>query len=87
MRYRYLVTGRVQGVFFRKATRRKALELGLDGWVRNLSGGEVELAAAGTPAQHEALERWLWQGPELAAVDSVMREAYPGSIAPGFDIV
>lgn len=87
VRTRYLVTGRVQGVFFRKSTRDKALELGLDGWVRNLPGGEVELAAAGSAAQHEALERWLWEGPERAEVDSVTRTPYTGTLAPGFSIV
>jgi len=85
--YRYLVTGRVQGVFFRKCTRERALTIGVEGWVRNLASGEVEVAALGTPDQHAALERFLWEGPERAEVTSVTRAPCPDELGPGFEIV
>lgn len=66
-----IVSGRVQGVFYRAATQRKAAELGITGWVRNLSGGEVEVLAFGTLEQLQILQKWLWQGPPAAKVNHV----------------
>jgi acylphosphatase len=77
------ISGRVQGVCFRAATRERALRLGLTGWVRNLSDGRVEVVACG-PKEHLAkLRAWLWQGPELAEVAAVQCE--PMEIAPFTD--
>ena len=70
---RFLVSGRVQGVFYRAATEATARSLGLTGWVRNCEDGDVELVACGAPAQLEALEKWLWQGPPQAQVTGVQR--------------
>jgi len=70
---RFLISGRVQGVFYRAATEATARSLGLTGWVRNRKDGDVELVACGTSAQLEALERWLWQGPPQAQVTGVQR--------------
>lgn len=72
---RFLVTGRVQGVFYRASTRERALALGLCGLARNLPDGRVEVLVAGPAPALEALERWLWQGPERAEVRAVQREA------------
>lgn len=71
----FLVTGRVQGVFYRAATQEKARGLGLTGWVRNRPDGGVELVACGTENGLDALERWLWQGPPAARVESVVANA------------
>jgi acylphosphatase len=71
---RFFVEGRVQGVFYRASTRDKALALGLRGHARNLSDGRVEVLAAGPGAALDALEAWLWQGPERARVSAVRRE-------------
>lgn len=68
---RFIVSGRVQGVAYRASAQRKATELGLTGWVRNLPDGSVEACAVGTTAQLAAFEDWLWQGPRLAAVTAV----------------
>jgi len=68
---RFLVSGRVQGVFYRAATEATARSLGLTGWVRNCKDGDVEIVACGAPAQLEALEKWLWQGPPRAQVTGV----------------
>jgi acylphosphatase len=71
---RFLVSGKVQGVFFRAATREQALALGLSGHAKNLADGRVEVLAAGDAAALRALERWLWQGPPHADVTEVRRD-------------
>ncbi len=72
---RYRVTGQVQGVFFRAATREEARRLGLTGWVRNLPNGEVEVVACGDDTQLQDLVEWLWKGPPSARVQNVTGEA------------
>jgi acylphosphatase len=69
---RFLVTGRVQGVFYRASTQDTAHRLGLTGWVRNLENGSVELLACGEDEKLQELERWLWQGPPHAQVTQVV---------------
>ncbi len=71
---RFLVSGRVQGVFYRASAREQAHELGLAGHARNLPDGRVEVLACGDLAALDALERWLWDGPVAATVESVTRE-------------
>lgn len=71
---RFLVSGRVQGVFFRASTRDEARRLGLSGYARNLADGRVEVLAQGEAAAIEALAHWLEQGPPLARVAEVLRE-------------
>ena len=71
---RFLVAGRVQGVWFRAATRERALALRLQGFARNLGDGGVEVVATGDGAAIDELEQWLWQGPPLAKVSSVERQ-------------
>lgn len=80
----YLVSGRVQGVSYRARTAAKAQELGLTGWVRNLSDGRVELIARGPDSQLSVLEAWLWQGPAQAAVTQVTVRAVDVEVAAGF---
>jgi acylphosphatase len=80
------VTGRVQGVFFRAATREEAARLGLTGWVRNLPDGRVEVMACGPEDQLAALQQWLWQGPPLARVQHVACSAAPDAAFEGFTL-
>lgn len=68
---RFIVSGRVQGVFFRASTRDKALTLGLCGYARNLMDGRVEVLACGDHASLKELELWLWDGPPMARVSDV----------------
>jgi acylphosphatase len=82
---RYIVRGRVQGVFFRAATRNRARELALTGHARNLADGSVEVLACGDEAALSELEAWLWQGPPAARVASVESEAAPDSAPTGFE--
>ncbi|MEW9571319.1 acylphosphatase [Rhodanobacter sp. Si-c] len=83
---RFLVGGRVQGVFYRASTREQALALGLLGHARNLPDGRVEVVAEGSAAALDALERWLWQGPPAAQVDAVERTELPEQAPGGFRI-
>ena len=81
---RFLVSGVVQGVFFRASTREQALRLGLAGHAHNLADGRVEVIAHGAPEALDALERWLWQGPPAAAVERIERMACEGAAPRGF---
>ncbi len=85
---RFVVCGRVQGVFFRASTQEKATELGLNGWVRNRTDGTVELVAAGPAAAVGELEAWLHVGPRHARVETV--EAWEEAVServPGFRVL
>lgn len=79
---RFLVTGKVQGVWFRASTRDQALRLGLRGSANNLADGGVEVIAIGASEAVAKLERWLWRGPSLAEVADVQREdiGVPGGL-------
>ena len=84
---RYLVSGRVQGVFFRVSTAEHANSLGLSGRVKNLANGCVEIVAFGDPEKLGLLETWLHQGPPSARVDAVTAEPInkelAGDLVPG----
>ena len=74
-----LVTGNVQGVWFRQSTLDQALSQGVTGWARNLSDGRVEVMLCGESNAVRQVEAWLQIGPELAnvaAVDSEEVEFY-----------
>ncbi len=66
-----LVRGRVQGVGFRDATWRKAMELGILGSVRNLDDGRVEILASAKSELMEQFENWCRNGPPHARVDQI----------------
>lgn len=68
---RALVFGRVQGVFFRSNTRKIANSLGVKGFVRNLSDGNVEIVAEGKEEKLRDLIDWAKKGPPLAEVNDV----------------
>ncbi len=82
-----VVHGRVQGVFYRDSTRRKAQDLGLTGTVRNLPEGTVGIVAEGPPGGLEELIQWAWQGPPASRVSrvDVAWEAWTGEFQ-GFTI-
>lgn len=63
--------GRVQGVYFRAATRVEALRLGLTGWVRNRDDGAVEICCEGERSRLDELVAWAHHGPPAARVDAV----------------
>jgi acylphosphatase len=74
MRVHVFVTGRVQGVGFRNHAKRRADQLGLRGWVRNLPDGGVEILAQGREASVDEFVAWCHHGPVLSQVLSVRVE-------------
>ena len=83
---RCLVTGRVQGVFFRAHTRDKALSLGLSGHALNLPDGRVEVLVSGSVASVDRFCDWLWEGPPMARVDAVECEPVATGPDQGFRV-
>ena len=71
MRRRYVVEGEVQGVGFRYFAVRRALRIGVSGWVRNLPDGRVEALAEGSLAALVEFEAALRRGPDMAAVTNL----------------
>ena len=76
-RAQVLITGRVQGVFYRAYTRDQARMRGLTGWVRNLPDGRVYAVFEGDREKVESMLAWCRQGPQYAAVDGVETEWLP----------
>lgn len=82
------IEGKVQGVFFRDSTRRKAGELGVEGWVRNLPDGRVEGLFEGPSEAVEALIDWCYEGPPAANVEGVeIQEADTDNPVEGFEVL
>mgnify|MGYP000844133996 CR=1 FL=1 len=69
---RVVVSGRVQGVWYRAWTEKEALARGLDGWVRNRSDGTVEAVFSGADADIDAMLAACRTGPPLARVEDVV---------------
>ncbi len=83
---RFRVSGRVQGVGFRAATRREAQRLAIDGHAINQADGGVEVLAQGAAEAVEQLADWLQRGPPFAQVTRVERESVPCAVRTGFGI-
>ena len=81
------VTGRVQGVFFRAATREQAQRLGVRGWVRNQPDGSVTAHLEGPAEAVDALLAWCRQGPPSAHVEEVRDRPVPGTGTGGFQVL
>jgi len=71
---RFIVSGRVQGVWYRGSAQQQAKNLGLKGYARNLPDGSVEVVACGTNNSINQLRNWLQQGPDNAKVSTVLTE-------------
>ena len=71
VRVHVIVSGRVQGVFFRYETKKEALKRGVKGWVRNLPTGEVEAVFEGEKGDVEEMIKFCRKGPPLAKVKDV----------------
>jgi acylphosphatase len=86
---RFLIFGKVQGVYFRHSSRREARRLNIRGFARNLPDGSVEVVAQGDAAAVEQLRAWLQHGPPEARVQE-MRETAPDDpqqLPEGFEVL
>lgn len=70
-RVRLIISGRVQGVGFRFSTREAAIQRNVNGWVRNLSDGQVEAVLEGSQPDVKSMIEWCHQGPPAAVVQQV----------------
>lgn len=84
--YRFIVTGRVQGVWFRKETKQVADRLGLHGWVRNRVDGAVEGLVCGEESGLMEFRTWLHDGPSRATVEAVQWQPVPEAPDTGFAV-
>jgi len=78
-----IVSGQVQGVWFRASTKQKAEELGLTGWVRNTPCGDVEAVFEGEEEEVKKMIDWCRSGPPMAKVEKIMVKKQQQTI--GFD--
>lgn len=85
-RARVVVTGRVQGVFYRDSCRRQADRLAVAGWVRNRPDGTVEAVFEGPPDAVTAMVDWCRRGPRTARVDGVRVYAEQPAGLSGFAV-
>ncbi len=86
MRRRVVVSGQVQGVFFRDTCRREAARRGVSGWVRNCPDGTVEAVFEGPPDAVSAMVAWARSGPAQAVVDDVQVAEEPPGGDDGFRV-
>ncbi|MGH8456934.1 MAG: acylphosphatase [Stenotrophobium sp.] len=84
--YRFIVSGRVQGVYFRQSAAALARQLGIVGWIRNRPDGRVEGVASGTDGALDQFRVWLGRGPPAAQVDDVQWTACADILDAGFEI-
>jgi acylphosphatase len=66
-----IISGKVQGVFFRKNTKQKAVELKINGWVKNTPDDRVEIFAQGNKEDLNTFINWCKQGPPKAIVENI----------------
>ena len=83
---RVIVSGRVQGVWFRESCRREATALGVHGWVRNNADGTVEALLEGDEAAVRRVIEWMRTGPPLAQVTGIEVTEQQPSGANGFTV-
>jgi acylphosphatase len=69
--YSIVVSGKVQGVFYRQSTKEKAKSLGIGGTVKNDNDGSVHIIATGSKEQLDELVQWCHRGPDKAKVEKV----------------
>jgi acylphosphatase len=83
---RVVISGQVQGVFFRTTCASLARELGVSGWIRNRPGGDVEAVFEGADEAVDRLVAWCREGPPHARVERVEVSDEPPSGLAGFRI-
>jgi len=73
LKVRLIIEGKVHGVFFRDSARKKAIELGVNGWIKNNSDGSVEAVIEGEEHRVEEMIAWCHEGPPAANVTKVTK--------------
>ncbi|HEV8080821.1 MAG TPA: acylphosphatase [Chitinophagaceae bacterium] len=81
-----LITGKVQGIFYRATAKKIANQLNIKGWIKNTKDGNVEATATGNEEQLKEFINWCKQGPENAKVEEVIIEQKPITSFDTFDI-
>lgn len=82
----FVVSGRVQGVFYRATAARRARELGIAGHARNLPDGRVEVLACGADDAVREFGEWLWIGSSASKVTAVEpADVAPAQLPTGFN--
>lgn len=84
---RLIISGKVQGVFYRRGTKEKADALGITGTVRNLDDGRVEVIATGNETALQQLKYWCREGPPRAVVHQLFEEKMRTETFGSFKIV
>ena len=84
---RFLIKGKVQGVFYRATAKEVAEKLGLSGWIRNTDEGEVEAMATGTGEQLQAFANWCRKGPPRSRVTGIDETDAAEEAFTGFKII
>ncbi len=86
-RVHLIISGKVQGVFYRHSSKQKADALGVNGWVRNRANGTVEAVAEGDASAVDAFIAWCHTGPPHASVDGVeCTDGEPVALPSGFTV-
>jgi len=86
VRYRVLISGHVQGVFFRGSCQRMAEQHGVSGWVRNRADGSVEAVFEGSDEKVGHLVEWSRHGPRSAVVKDIRVEREQPEGISGFEV-
>ncbi len=81
-----LVSGRVQGVWYRGSTEERARALGLRGWVRNLRDGRVEAVIRGPAEAVDSMLEWMRQGPPAARVEDLQISETDEAVGGDFEV-
>jgi len=82
-----LISGRVQGVWFRRFAQQHAESNGVNGWVRNLTDGRLEAMLCGEERAVRHVEVWLNKGPDLARIATVESHILPYTVYEGFELL
>jgi acylphosphatase len=83
---RFIVRGKVQGVFFRASSGDIARQLGLTGHATNLPDGSVEVLVCGDAKAIQSMRSWLHRGPRMARVDRLEEESVAATAPVSFRI-
>lgn len=85
--FHLIISGRVQGVYFRQSMLMEAQRLGASGWVRNRRDGTVEAVIGGDAVTVQALLGWAHRGPAGASVDAVRTQPAEAPSGAEFEVL